>query len=454
MTINNSLNRGSRRVTRRQALQIAALGAGGTLLAACAPAATQAPTSAPVATAVPPTAAPTAAPAVTLRYQQHWSKETDAHYEGMKWLFSSFAAKYPNITIKDVLIPDSTEMHTKTLADCAAGDCPEIIHEAGRDFWDAGYLTDLTPYIDADPAWKSILVDSTLFRADGKIYAICAESVVLPVLWNTRILDAAGVSAVPKTWDELLAAGEKIKSSGKLVTSWGVGGTHAWHDIVASQKGGLDALAKNQFDAPVFLDAFTRMKVFVDNKWIPDNEIELTWQQSIAQFVAEDTAFYLDGAWTIGNNIIGAGAAPDLKDVVVYAPFPSVGENGTTVELKKGTPVGLSKAVGDDPVKLDAGLKFLKHYFSVEAAKQWILLTKSPMGVKVDLSSMTGVDPLLLAFLAAQDQADFVYGLPETLAMEERGWDDSWSGLQALMAGKSAAEAEKAFVTEMSKYAS
>jgi len=64
------------------------------------------------------------------------------------------------------------------------------------------------------------------------------------------------------------------------------------------------------------------------------------------------------------------------------------------------------------------------------------------------------VDPLLLAFLAAQDQADFVYGLPGTLAMEERGWDDSWSGLQALMAGKSAAEAEKAFVTEMSKYAS
>ena len=43
---------------------------------------------------------------------------------------------------------------------------------------------------------------------------------------------------------------------------------------------------------------------------------------------------------------------------------------------------------------------------------------------------------------------------PETLAMEERGWDDSWSGLQALMAGKSAADAEKAFVTEMSKYAS
>ena len=231
-----------------------------------------------------------------------------------------------------------------------------------------------------------MLVDSTLFRADGKVYGICAEAVVLLMLWNTRILDAAGVSAVPKTWDELLTRATKSSPLASCPPRWGVGGTHAWHDIVASQKGGLDALAKNQFDAPVFLDAFTRMKVFVDNKWIPDNEIELTWQQSIAQFVGEDTAFYMDGAWTIGNNIMGTGAAPDLKDKVVYAPFPSVGENGTTVELKKGTPVGLSKAVGDDPVKLDAGLKFLKHYFSVEAAKQWILLTKSPMGVKVDLT--------------------------------------------------------------------
>jgi ABC-type glycerol-3-phosphate transport system substrate-binding protein len=131
-----------------------------------------------------------------------------------------------------------------------------------------------------------------------------------------------------------------------------------------------------------------------------------------------------------------------------------VGANGTTVELKKVTAVGLSKAVGDDPVKLDAGLKFLKYFFSAEGAKQWILLTKSPMGVTVDLSKMSGVDPLLLAFMAAQTKADLVYGLPDTMAMQERGWDDSWSGLQALMAGKSPEDAVKAYVTELSKYAS
>jgi hypothetical protein len=45
-----------------------------------------------------------------------------------------------------------------------------------------------------------------------------------------------------------------------------------------------------------------------------------------------------------------------------------------------------------------------------------------------------------------------VYTLPNTKAMQERGWDDCWSGLQTLLAGKSEDDAVDAFVTEMSKY--
>ena len=94
----------------------------------------------------------------------------------------------------------------------------------------------------------------------------------------------------------------------------------------------------------------------------------------------------------------------------------------------------------------------MKFWFSEEGGKQWILLTQSPMGVKVDLNSIEGVDPLLIAFLGTTDQAKTVYALPETEAMQQRGWDDCWSGLQTLMAGKSADDAVAAYVTEMSKY--
>jgi len=387
---------------------------------------------------------------VSLRYQNHWTKETDAHYKGMEWLYKEFSAKYPNITIENVLNPDSIESYKKIIADCAAGDCPDIIHGPGPEMWESGYLLELTPFLDAE--WKSSLIESTFYSTDGHIWGLCGEFSPMPTIWNTRILDAAGVSAVPATWDEMLSACEKIKASGKLPTSWGVGGSHQFHNLVVSQEGGMEALANNQFDAPQIKETFTQLKKFVDNKWIPDNEIELTWQQSVGMFVAEETAFYLNGAWTLGNEIRSEGAAADLRDNVKFAPFPSFGPNGSTVELKKTTSIGIAKKVESDPVKQEAALTFLKFWFSPEGGKQWILLTQSPMGVNVDVNSITGVDPLLLAFLGAKDQAKTVYALPDTKAMQERAWDDSWTGLQALMAGKSVDEAVATFVNEMYKY--
>jgi ABC-type glycerol-3-phosphate transport system substrate-binding protein len=368
----------------------------------------------------------------------------------MDWLYKEFQAANPDVTIENILNPDSQESYKKITADCAAGDCPDIIHGPGPEMWTAGYLLDLTPHLDAE--WKSVLLENTFFSTEGHVWGLDGEFSPMSTVWNTRILDAAGVSAVPTTWDELLAACEKIKAAGKLATSWGVGGSHQFHNLIASQQGGLDALANNQFDAPQIKEAFAQLKTFVDNKWIPDNEIELTWQQSVGMFVAEETAFYLNGAWTLNNEIRSEGAAPDLKDKVKFAPFPSFAENGSTVELKKTTSIGIAKALEKDPAKLDAALRFLKFWFSEEGGKQWILLTQSPMGVKVDLSSIEGVDPLLMSFLGTTDSAKTVYALPETEAMQQRGWDDCWSGLQTLMAGKSADDAVAAYVTEMAKY--
>jgi len=441
----------NRPLTRRDALKILGTGLGAAALAGCAPKVVE--TAAPAAqpTAVPPTAVPVTKP-VTLRYQNHWSKETDAHVKGMEWLYKEFHAANPDVVIENVLNPDGQESYKKITADCTAGDCPDIIHGPGPEMWDAGYLLDLKPYLDADPAWAGLLIPSTFFATGDHVWGLCGEFSPMSVTWNMRLLDKAGVTTLPATWDELMDVCEKVKTAGKLPTSWEVGGGHAWHDIIASQEGGLEALAANQWDAPQIKEAFARLKLFVDNKWVPDNEIELTWQQSLALFVAEESAFYLNGAWTLNNEIRSDGAAPDLRENVKFTPFPAVGANGTTVELKKTTSIGVSAKVADDPAKLAGALKFMKFWFSAEGAKQWILLTQSPMGATVDANSLTGVDPLLLGFLGTQDQAQTAFALPNTQAMMERGWDDAASGLDTLLAGGSADDAMAAFQTEMSKY--
>ena len=90
----------NKKISRRDALKMMGLGIGAVVLESCGNKATDTPAPAQPTT-VPPTAAPTAVPptaapkAVSLRYQNHWTKETDAHYKGMQWLYKEFSAKIP-----------------------------------------------------------------------------------------------------------------------------------------------------------------------------------------------------------------------------------------------------------------------------------------------------------------------------------------------------------------------
>lgn len=139
-------------ISRRKLLRLLGTGVGAAVLAGCAPKVveTAAPTSAPQ---VAPKATEVPKP-VSLSYQNHWTKETDAHFKGMEWLYKEFQAHNSGITIENILNPDSQESYKKITADCAAGDCPDIIHGPGPEMWDAGYLLDLKPYIEKDAAWK------------------------------------------------------------------------------------------------------------------------------------------------------------------------------------------------------------------------------------------------------------------------------------------------------------
>jgi multiple sugar transport system substrate-binding protein len=50
---------------------------------------------------------------------------------------------------------------------------------------------------------------------DGQLYSVPILGSVTTLLYNTKVLDAAGITTYPTTWDELLAAGPAIKESGK-----------------------------------------------------------------------------------------------------------------------------------------------------------------------------------------------------------------------------------------------
>lgn len=183
-----------------------------------------APTTAPV---VAPTAAPTAVPAtkapapteapVTLTIYHNWGK-SDAKGAPMAEIFAGFQAKYPNIKLDTQVYVDS-DIPKKVETEFVAGKEPDIVF--------SNFDPLLGSWVDsglAIPASKTITqfgLDGRLTQLaidswttdKGQLVAIPLEGTVKGVLYNTKILDAAGVG-IPKTTDELLAAVPKIKAAG------------------------------------------------------------------------------------------------------------------------------------------------------------------------------------------------------------------------------------------------
>lgn len=185
----------SHTVSRRRFLQSSALLATGTVLAAC--------------TAVP------AAPAGTA---DEGAMEGPIELEFTVWgswdaiyglLMEHFYAD-ANIQMTINSAPFA-QYHDRLLTRFASGDLPEIAMIVDFDFarfQNRGFLTDLTPYVEAHPDWDinapgfnhfyPVITD--FFKAEGKPYAIPAEVNPMGIGFNIDLFEAAGVPTPHEQW--------------------------------------------------------------------------------------------------------------------------------------------------------------------------------------------------------------------------------------------------------------
>ncbi len=444
------------RVNRRQFLRLASIGAGGVLaastLGACGPTPTATPAAKPTA---PPAAKPTDTPAakptvaetVTLRYQNHWTVEADCHYRTMLWVYKTFQERNPDIKLDVVVIPAGEESTRKIIADCGTGNCPDIVHEVYLNYYDAGWIMDLAPYIDAE--WKGRLIPEILEEVswEGKIFGVSAEYSPMPCCWNMKVLDQLGKS-IPKTWDELLALGEACKSKGLYLTAFEAFALMGFTAILFGRPGAADSMAKGQWKCEQVLYAFKRLKEIIDNKLNPPNDVELEWRQACAMWTTGRFPLAILGAWHIGKSITAEGVDPDFRNHVVFSPVPSTG-HGTTMQVMNATALGLGSHLLKNQKKLDAAIKFLRFITSDESAMMFITDAQSPTGVKATIPR--DKVPILAAFMDSVKKADIVFSLPRNKKLRALAWEHPIPGYQALLLGKSAEEATEIYAAEMSK---
>ena len=203
-----------------------------------------------------------------------------------------------------------------------AGNAPTAVQMLGFDILDwagQGALADLND-VAAKEGWDAVVPDALkgFTKHDGKWVSAPVNVHSTNWVWaNKAVLDANGI-AVPTTWEEFVAALDKLKAAG--VTPIAHGG-QPWQDAtifdaVAMSAGGPEFykaafidLDEGALGSDTMKETFDRMAVIRAN--LDDNFSGRDWNLATAMVINGEAGFQLMGDWAKGE-FISAGKEPGV----------------------------------------------------------------------------------------------------------------------------------------------
>ncbi|TDD95317.1 ABC transporter substrate-binding protein [Actinomadura rubrisoli] len=206
-----------------------------------------------------------------------------------------------------------------------------------------GFAADVGSYVGNGPL-KGLIGDSAynLMKVGGKTVMVPFASDVTNVLWyNTKVMSGAGV-APPKTWDELLAACDTLRSKGITPIAagnkdlWPVGN---WIAHLVSRVAGESSYAqvlsgKAGFDSPGWSDALGHVAQLRDHKCLNDTASALNDTEGDQMFLQGKAAMHPIGSWLVSASI---EEAPKLEiDYVNLPSVPGSGDQNSVIGVATG----------------------------------------------------------------------------------------------------------------------
>jgi glucose/mannose transport system substrate-binding protein len=230
-----------------------------------------------------------------------------------------------------------TQAMTVLRARVTSGNPPTAVQFLGFDITDwakEGALANLNPIAEKEN-WGEVVP-----AAIQKFSTYEDEWVAAPVnvhstnwVWaNKAILDELGIEP-PETWDDLIAALDKVKESGKVPLAHG---GQAWQDAtifdaVVMATGGLEFYEKAFIDldpeaiqSDTMKQSFDRMAEL--RTYVDDNFSGRDWNLATAMVINGEAAFQFMGDWAKGE-FLNAGKVPN-EDFLCFR-FPGTQEQVT-----------------------------------------------------------------------------------------------------------------------------
>ncbi len=272
---------------------------------------------------------------VTLEFQQWWGVELP---DGALQEICDDFTKDTGINI-ELLSNPYADTKTQIAAGAAAGTMADVVGLDGSwvyDFAKQGSIANLTELMEKDGYDDSQLSDQIQY--EGNTYMIPVVNFAYPLYVNMDILEKAGVSEIPTTWSEFLAALEKIKSNTDAagfsipLSTEAPNGiqnqfmTWLWASGGSMLKDGKPNLEGNG-DLAKVVEFVKEMK---DKGYISDGAEAMKEQDMVNEFENGRLAFMVDG---ISHLTTIKEESPDLK--FDYAKMPVMdgyeGESGMDV---------------------------------------------------------------------------------------------------------------------------
>ena len=244
-----------------------------------------------------------------------------------------FNGKY-RIVKEDV--PGDQNYFDKIMVQFGVRDLPPVIYGGGYNLLDTAVAVDmavdLTPYVDADPAWKAHYTDinrATNMR-NGKIYAASSEGGVIGYFYNKELFARAGISGPAATWDEFFAQCEKLKAAGitplSMDTDDSAWVTTLWLGaMVATESAAgysfMQQMNPRNYSTPEMIKNVGRIQQMFQNYTTRD-AVGGAYEHAANNFLSGQTAMMANGPWMLGDFADLSQTTADFEAKVGCAIYP------------------------------------------------------------------------------------------------------------------------------------
>lgn len=242
---------------------------------------------------------------------------------------------------------------------------------------------------------------------DGKLYGISSGSAAMGVTYNKKAFEKAGITAVPKTLDELYAAAEKLKAAGiiPLATNfkdkWPLYGWDQEAFIFANDPALHNTMATQ--DEPFAIDgphwqAFSILKKMVDGGYVEKDLMSTNWEGSKKDVASGKIAMFLLGNWVVPQ-VVDNGAAPED---VGFFPLPLDNSGEAKVILASDYYYGIDKN-SENPETAKAFLNFLIEESGYDDYAGFIPVLKDKKPKLAQLNEFMATNPKVIEMAAEND---------------------------------------------------